>query len=159
MSEDVDPLDVTLLLPASLVPSFPRFSIVGADDATAEPKSSDVPGVFGVFAEEPKDAKAPEPRPNAEDAPELGEETLVDSGDIPLKGFDLPCEEFSPPNRLVDVNVRGESILVLLVASELFVEMEGLLVLGRDSLAPPCLMRGNSLRTTLPYGVHKDMYL
>ena len=127
--EDVDPLDVTLLLPASLAPSFPRFSAAEADDATAGPRSRDVPGVFGVFAEEPKDAKAPEPRPNADEAPELGEEILVDSGDIPLNGLDLPCEKPSPPNRLVDVKVRGDSVLLLLLTSELLVEMEGLLVL------------------------------
>lgn len=125
-------MDVTLLLPASLAPSFPRFSTAEADDATAEPKSRDVPGVLGVLAEEPKDAKAPEPRPNAEEAPELGEETLVDNGDIPLNGFDLPCDELSPANRFVDVNVRGESILLLLLVSELLVEIEGLLVLGGD---------------------------
>lgn len=125
-------MDVTLRLPASLAPSFPRFSTAGVDDATAEPKSRDVTGVLGVFAEEPKDAKAPEPRPNAEEAPGLGEETLVESGAIPLKAFDLPCEELSAPNRLVDVNVRGESFLLLLWVSGLLVEMEGLLVLGGE---------------------------
>jgi hypothetical protein len=123
VSEDVDPLDVTLLFPASLAPSLPGFSTAEAADATAEPKSTDVPGVFGVFAEDPKDAKAPEPRPNAEEAPELGEETLVESGDIPLNAFDLPGAELSPPNRLVDVNVRGDSILLLLLVSGLLVEM------------------------------------
>lgn len=132
VSEDVDPLDVTLLLPASLTPSLPRLSADKADDVTAEPKSTDVPGVFGVLAEDPKDAKAPEPRPKADEAPELGEGTLVDSGDIPLNGFDLPCEELSPPNRLVDGNVRGESILLLLLVSGLLVEMEGLVALERS---------------------------
>jgi len=32
-------------------------------------KSKAVPGVFGVFVVDPNDAKAPEPSPNAEDAP------------------------------------------------------------------------------------------
>jgi len=133
--DDVEVLDVTLLLPASLMPSFPRFSVPGVGDATAEPKSRDVPGVLGVFAEEPKEAKAPEPRPKAEEAPDEGEETLVDSGEMALNGFDLPCEEVSPPKRLEDAKVRGESVLLLLLISELFVEMEGLLVLSKGRLA------------------------
>ncbi len=132
--EDDEALDVTLLFPASLAASLPRFS-VAEDDPTAEPKSSDGPGVLGVLAEDPKDAKAPEPSPNAEEAPELGDETLVESGEIALNGFDLPCEELSPPKRFVDVNVRGESVLLLLVVSELLVEIEGLLVLQNNSLA------------------------
>lgn len=32
-------------------------------------KSKAVPGVLGVLVAEPKDAKAPDPRPNADDAP------------------------------------------------------------------------------------------
>lgn len=129
VKEDVEAFDVTLLLPASLMPSLPRFSGPGAGDATAEPKSRDVPGVLGVFAEEPKEAKAPEPRPKAEEAPDVGEETLVDNGEMALKGLDLPCEEMSPPKRLEDVNDRGESVLPLLLISELLVEMDGLLAL------------------------------
>ncbi len=63
-------------------------------------KSSDVPGVFGVFPEDPKDAKAPEPRPNADDAPLVGEATLVVvNGAMPLKGLDLLLKDPSPPNR------------------------------------------------------------
>lgn len=52
-----------------------------------------VPGVFGVFAE-PKDAKAPLPRPKADDAPTEGD--LATDGDKALKGFVLPWEEVSP---------------------------------------------------------------
>ena len=129
--EEVEALDVTLLFPASLVASFPRFSLAEADEATADPKSIDVLGVLGVFTEEPKDAKAPEPRPKAEEAPELGEDMFVDSGEIALNGFDLPWEGLSPPKRLVDEKARGESILLLLLTSEVFVEMEGLLVLPK----------------------------
>lgn len=38
-------------------------------------KSNAVPGVFGVLAAEPKEAKAPDPRPKADPAP--GEDTLA----------------------------------------------------------------------------------
>ena len=59
-----------------------------------------MPGVLGVLAEDPKDANAPDPSPKAEDAPVVGEATVVVvKGEIPLKGFDLPLVEPSPPNR------------------------------------------------------------
>lgn len=43
------------------------------------------PGVFGVL----KDANAPEPKPNADEALVDGEDTPPDSGDNALNGFDL----------------------------------------------------------------------
>lgn len=49
-----------------------------------------LPGVFGVFAEEPKEANAPEPRPNADEALVEGEDTPVDRGEIALKGLERP---------------------------------------------------------------------
>ena len=59
-----------------------------------------MPGVLGVFAEDPKDAKAPEPSPKAEEAPVVGEETLVVvKGDMPFNRFALPPPLPSPPNR------------------------------------------------------------
>lgn len=58
------------------------------------PKSSTPPGVFGVF-EDPKEANAPVPKPNALDAP-VGEATEVVDGDMELKGFLLLWEEVSP---------------------------------------------------------------
>lgn len=69
------------------------FSVVGvfADEPTTLPKSSADPGVFGVF-EAPKDANAPDPKPNALDAPAVGDVTDV----IELKGFLLLCDEESP---------------------------------------------------------------
>ena len=67
-----------------------------ADNPTTLPKSRAVPGVFGIF-EDPKDANAPEPRPNALDAPAVGEAMEVTEGDAVLKGFLVPCDEVSPP--------------------------------------------------------------
>ena len=66
-----------------------------------------VPGVFGVFAE-PKEAKAPLPKPKADDA--LAEGDFVAAGESALNGFVLPCEEVSPKRLLV--YDRGESILL-----------------------------------------------
>lgn len=79
------------------------MSLAGDGDARL-PKSSAVPGVLGVFAE-PKDAKAPEPKPNAEEAPAAGEATAeVVSGAMALKGLDRPpCDELSPPNRFEEL--------------------------------------------------------
>lgn len=52
-------------------------------DCAALPKSKGAPGVLGVLAAEPKEAKAPEPRPKAEEAP--GEATpLVFNGAAPF---------------------------------------------------------------------------
>ena len=58
------------------------------------PKSKADPGILGVFAEEPKDAKTPDPSPKAELAPLVGEVTLlVERGAIPLRGFVLLLKE------------------------------------------------------------------
>lgn len=88
-----------------------------------------IPGVFGVFADKPKDAKAPEPSPNAEEAPAVGEATLVVvvKGVMPLSGV-LPLGVLSPPNRLVVGNVRDTSglpfsLLVVGVVSEVLLEL------------------------------------
>lgn len=66
-------------------------------------KSKAVPGVFGVLVAEPKDAKAPDPRPKAVEAAAVGEATeAAVRGEMALKGLVLPpCEELSPPRRLV----------------------------------------------------------
>jgi len=78
--------------------SFTLFSLLV--EGVKLPKSSDVPGVLGVFPEDPNDAKAPEPSPNAEDAPLVGEATLVVvNGAMPLKGLDLLLKDPSPPKR------------------------------------------------------------
>lgn len=91
MRDDVETFG---LLSAS---SFSRFS--PGVEGTGLPSSREVPGVFGVLAEDPKDANAPDPSPKAEEAPVVGEATVVaDKGEMPLKGLDLPLAEPSPPN-------------------------------------------------------------
>lgn len=72
------------------------FSAVGVFEpiATAFPKSKVPPDVFGGFAE-PNEANAPDPKPNALDAPTVGEMSEAE-GDIALKGFLLPWDELSP---------------------------------------------------------------
>lgn len=77
--------------------SFSRFS-AAAVEVMELPKSRDVPGVLGVFAEDPKDAKAPDPRPKADEAPLVGEAAfVVVRGAIPLNGLDLLLKDPSPP--------------------------------------------------------------
>lgn len=76
-----------------------------------------VPGVFGVFAEEPKDANAPDPKPKAEEAPAVGEATLeVVKGVMPLREV-LP-DGLSPPYRLVAEKLREPSGLPLSLVVE-----------------------------------------
>jgi hypothetical protein len=80
----------------SFVPrSLSDFSAVGvlAPPPTTLPKSNPPPGVFGVFAE-PKDANAPDPSPNALDAPAVGEASA--EGDMALNGFLVLWDELSP---------------------------------------------------------------
>ena len=67
-------------------------------DIKSKPEAEPVPGVFGVFAD-PKDANAPLPKPNAEDA--LAEGDFVPDGDRVLKGLVFPCDEVSPKRLLV----------------------------------------------------------
>ena len=65
--------------------------------AVALAKARPVPGDLGAL-EGPKEAKAPVPSPNADDAPELGgfpPEGVT--GLKALKGLLLPCDEPSPP--------------------------------------------------------------
>ena len=73
---------------------FPTVGVFAEDPMTLL-KSSAPPGVFGPFVE-PNDANAPDPKPNALDAPVVGEATLVVEGDKVLKGFLVPCEDVSP---------------------------------------------------------------
>lgn len=85
--------------------SLTCFSRVGVfPDPTTLPKSSAPPGVLGVFAD-PKEANAPEPRPNALDAPVVGDAKEVVEGDMAPKGFLLLWEELSPW-RLPNVKFR-----------------------------------------------------
>lgn len=77
--------------------SLSCFSVVGVlvDVPMTLLKSSAPPGVFGVFAA-PKEANAPDPRPNALDAPVVGDTRDVVDGERVLNGFLVPCEEVSP---------------------------------------------------------------
>jgi hypothetical protein len=82
-------------------PFSPLSSGVGGTELpfVALLKSKAVPGVFGVFVEDPNEAKAPDPRPNAEeaDAPDVGDAIPeVLRGEIALKGFREPS---APPKR------------------------------------------------------------
>ena len=97
-----------------------------------------MPGVLGVFMEEPKEANAPEPSPNAEDAPLVGDATVeVVRGERLLKGLDFALAELSAPNRLAGKYGRGESDLIcsLLLLFELEVERESLVGLKHKWLA------------------------
>lgn len=86
-----------------------RLSAGGAGEVAAiaaDLKSKALPGVFGVLAEDPNDAKAPEPRPKAPEPPVVGEARPADDkGGMALKGLRPPWEE-SPPSRLVAEEVR-----------------------------------------------------
>lgn len=94
-----DPFGLISAPPFSLALSFSRFSLGAAADVPLL-KSSEVPGVLGVLAEDPKDAKAPEPSPKAEEAPEVGDATVVVvKGAMPLNGLDLLLKDPSPPKR------------------------------------------------------------
>ena len=70
--------------------SFDPFSTVGVFEPppTTLPKSKAFPGDFGVLIE-PNDANAPDPKPNALDAPAVGDGIAVE-GEIALKGLDFP---------------------------------------------------------------------
>jgi hypothetical protein len=61
-----------------------------------KPRSAVPPGVLGVFAEEPKEANAPDPRPKAFEALADGDETPAERGEMALKGLDRPCELSGP---------------------------------------------------------------
>lgn len=91
------------------------FFSVAAPDLV--PKSKAVPGVLGVFPELPKLAKAPLPRPKAEEAAPVpvGDETEeVVTGPTALKGLLLPWLLFTLPNLFAEgVYVLSESDLLV----------------------------------------------
>ena len=116
--------------------SLAFFSLVAAEGVEL-PNSSDVRGVFGVLPEEPKEAKAPDPRPNAEEAPLVGDATLVVvRGAIPFKGLDLLLKEPSPPKRLAGWYGREFSglILSLVLLLDFSVESDSLLELWKTKV-------------------------
>lgn len=117
-------------------PSPPFFSFLSPgvpDDSRALLKSNAVPGVFGVFVDEPNDANAPEPRPKADEPVEFGDwipEVL--RGAMALKGlFRLPWEEESPPKRLELEKVRDECEVSPLPCSRSDMERDSLPLLDQ----------------------------
>jgi len=129
---DIDSFRALLtIFPGGL--SFLSAGVVGLDVemvlAAVDLKSKAVPEVFGVLAAEPKDANAPDPRPNAEEPPVVGEARPPGvSGETPLKGFLPPCDE-SPPNRFVVEKVRWGWSVFSFCCSECDIDRESLLVL------------------------------
>lgn len=94
------------LLGAAFAADLSFLSPGVAGTAVTVLKSKAVPGVFGVFVADPKEAKAPEPRPKADD-PAVGEAKLEPvKGEMALNGFLPPCEEVSPPRRFAAEKVR-----------------------------------------------------
>ena len=89
--------------------------------ATALAKSNAVPGVLGVFVAEPNEAKAPEPRPKAPEAPVVGEEIpLVLKGVTVLKGLLRPWDDVLPkrfedvwPSLRSDLSIDRDSLPTL----------------------------------------------
>jgi hypothetical protein len=129
---DVD-IDSFRELLATLLGGLSFFSagvvgIAGLVAMAADLKSKAVPGVLGVFVADPNEANAPEPRPNAEEPPVVGDATLGVNGDTPLKGFLPPCDE-SPPNRFVVEKVRWGCSAFSFCCSECDMDRESLLVL------------------------------
>ena len=111
--------------------SFFSAGVVGtvAVGVAADLNSKAVPGVFGVLAADPKDANAPEPRPNAEEPPVVGEARPPGvNGETPLKGFLPPCDE-SPANRFAAEKVRWGWSGFSVGCSECDIDRESLLVL------------------------------
>jgi hypothetical protein len=71
-------------------------------------KSKAVPGVFGVLVADPNEAKAPDPKPNAEEPPAVVGEArpVLVNGEMALNGFLPPCDDVSPPRRFDAEYVR-----------------------------------------------------
>lgn len=113
--------------------SFSRFSPAPVEGVEL-PKSREVPGVLGVFAEDPNDAKAPDPRPKADEAPLVGEAAfVVVKGAMPLNGLDLLLKDPSPPpKRFAGWYGRefSDFVFSLLALFELDVERASLLELS-----------------------------
>lgn len=91
-----------MAVPADLETSLPVFCF---DMAEPMAESNGLPGVLGVLAD-PKEAKAPEPRPKALDAPVVGDATEPPGV---LNGLALPWAEVSPPWRFEKDALREES--------------------------------------------------
>lgn len=96
--------------------NFSSAGVVTGEAALA--KSKAVPGVLGVFVEEPKEANAPEPRPKADDAP--GEAiAAVFNGEAPFDVLDR-AELSAAGNRRAPSECLGcDSLVSVLLRLEL----------------------------------------
>lgn len=120
--EDVDAFGLISAPLVSLITSLSRFSNPGVVELL---KSRDAPGVRGVLAEDPKDANAPDPSPKADDAPFVGEATLLLlRGEMPLNGLGLPLADTSLLKRFTEGYGRGGSDLLLSLFELLALEVE-----------------------------------
>lgn len=92
-----------------LVGGFFSAGVVGAATGVAAVlKSKAVPGVLGVLLAEPKDAKAPDPRPKAEEPAVVGDASAPGvNGEMPLKGLRPPCDDVLAKPFAVAENVRA----------------------------------------------------
>jgi hypothetical protein len=122
----------------SLVLSFVAIEVELAL-ADVLPQSNAVPGVLGVLLAEPKEAKAPVPRPKLAN----GEATLAVFSGV-LRGLRLPWELSPPPKRdLVAENTRVDVSRELSLS---LVESESLLFLRQKS-AMRCFLTEVILQT------------
>ena len=103
------------------------FSCLSPTADVGVPKSKAVPGVFGVLADKPKEANAPDPSPKADDAPVEGDVTLVVArGVMPLRGLVLLLNE---SKRLAGWYVLDPPFLLSSLGPPLVLEMDVLLEL------------------------------
>jgi len=105
---DVEAVSFRVLF-TTLLGGFFSAGVVGAAaGVVAVLKSNAVPGVLGVLLAVPKDAKAPDPRPKADDPPVVGDASAPGvNGEMPLKGLRPPCEDVPPKPFAVAENVRA----------------------------------------------------
>lgn len=145
-----------IVLFSSFSGSLFSFGVGGTEglEAATLLKSKAVPGVFGVFAEEPKEAKAPEPNPKAEEPPVVGDEIpLVARGATELKGLFRPCDEVLP-KRLGFEKSRDECPSLPSCFSDLSMDNDSFpMLLSRDGQSRPVLPSAHamySLRAASP---------
>lgn len=112
-----------------LAGGFLSAGVVGAAAGRAAVlKSKAVPGVLGVLFAEPNEANAPDPSPNAEEPPVVGEARAPGvNGVMALKGLRPPCDDVVPKPFAVAENVRAGGASATL--SDCEVDRESLLVL------------------------------
>lgn len=130
--------------------------VVGAAAGVAAAlKSNAVPGVFGVLLADPKDAKAPDPSPKAEEPPVVGDASAPGvNGEIPLNGLRPPCDDVLPKPFAVAENVRVGGCSDWW--SDCVVDRESLLVLERRVQRFSLLSIGNELTASKQDGDYGD---